>query len=991
MNARHAIRRSPRWIARGFSLIEMMVTVLIFSLLATVVVTVLLVTTRQKISTANEVGSTEMARTAMDALSRDLRSAGFGIDNTASTPQQPIAYIDSIQILINCNAGPYPDTSVSKRGIPLAYNPAGSPKPFPLNGTSWTPSLRYTTGAETIRWTLDLDNNGVVNATDLTTADGADANRTLNPNDYELCREVYGDSTGGAAGNNGGARERIALIKKPGGSQPPLFRVYLKGDSNPWNWANGPVPASRLQEIVRVQVNIVATSQVKNFTGKYTDVTLTTTVSELRNAPNFSSVTYNVSGMVFNDANRNGTQDNGEAGIAGAMISAGGYLSVSTSSTGAYSFALPPGTYTLRQDPPDNYGTLMKPDSIVATVGPSRTCNFADSLRLGGWVTMTVYNDVDKNKSYGGPDQPMLDRSVMLAGSSTPNNTDANGVVVIFVPVGSYSIAPALPDSFTFSTPSPITGTMTNGGTRTCSVGMYIYDSGSVSGTVYNDANGNLTLDPGEKGISDAYVSCVLPDSTLIYTYTAQQGKYSLRLPVNDPPRTTPYTITCTPPAGAPIGTKLTISSVYLTSGAKLTGMDFSLGRFTATVTDLDRPLTDIALGDFVENDWRGQPSKYARGDLDIVSGSDRSSTSAVEQWFNQYDNPNPFQKNPDISRTVTQSVNVVALDTLNAGTGGVTRPDVIAGTQYTSGGNIKIMHIQEMTGNEGTLPNSPAQSLLTGDNGDVSSIVTIPSTTAGGSPDILVGTQSPAAGKGTIELWRSATHVSPLYARIQTLPTTGGLPGGTLGAVTGMVAGPINSNVAGNEIAVVTRTGYYTGEVRVLKYVSGAWTYDWGVTLTNDAPTCVALADIDADGKKDLIVGTQDSHSSGKLLYYHNKGGNPVNFDPAVSRTATGIVTALGVADYGGDGIDDLVVGWRGSDTNFVGGVELWFTSVKTLPSSGSDAASGNVTNWVTSIAIGNINYGLWPATPGSNPLVDIVGTTRTSATKGQFFTLIR
>ena len=211
------------------------------------------------------------------------------------------------------------------------------------------------------------------------------------------------------------------------------------------------------------------------------------------------------------------------------------------------------------------------------------------------------------------------------------------------------------------------------------------------------------------------------------------------------------------------------------------------------------------------------------------------------------------------------------------------------------------------------------------------------------------------------------------------------------MGAVTGMIAGPINSNVAGNEIVFVARTGYYSGEIRVLKYVSGAWTYDWGVTLTNDAPTCVALADIDADGKKDLIVGTQDSHGSGKLLFYRNKGGNPVSFDPAVSRTALGIVTALGVADYGGDGIDDLVLGWRDSDTNYVGGVELWFTSSKTLPTSGSEATGGKITNWVTSIAIGNINYGLWPATPGSNPLVDIVGTTRTSATKGQFFTLIR
>ena len=991
MNARHAIRRSPRWIARGFSLIEMMVTVLIFSLLATVVVTVLLVTTRQKISTANEVGSTEMARTAMDALSRDLRSAGFGIDNTASTPQPPIAYVDSIQILINCNAGPYPDTSVSKRGIPLAYNPAGSPKPFPLNGTSWTPPFRYTTGAETIRWTLDLNNDGGVNANDLTAADGADANRTLNPNDYELCREVYGDSTGGAAGNNGGARERIALIKQPGGSQPPLFRVYLKGDSNPWNWANGPVPANRLQEIVRVQVNIVATSQVKNFTGKYTDVTLTTTISELRNAPNFSSVTYNVSGVVFNDANRNGTQNSGELGVQGATILLGGYLSVTTTSTGAFSFAVPPGTYTMRQDPPDNYGTLMKPDSVVLTVGPNKTYNFADSLRLGGWVTMTVYNDVDQNKSYGGPDRPMVDLPVTLAGSSTPYGTDANGDLVIFAPVGAYSIAPALPDSFVFSTTSPITGTMANGGTRTCSVGMYIFDSGTVSGTVFNDANGNLTLDSGEKGVPEAYVSCVLPDSTLIYTYTDNQGKYSLRLPVNDPPRTTPHTITCSPPAGAPIGTKLSIGSVYLTKGAKLMNMDFSLGRFSTTVTGLDRPLTAIALTDFVENDWRGQPSKYARQDLDIVAGSDKSTTSTVEQWFNQYDSPNPFANNPDVSRTVTQTVNAIAVDTLSAGSSGVTRRDVIVGTQYTSGGNFKIMLTQETTGNEGTLPTSAAQTLRTGDNGDVSTIVTVPPTVAGASPDILVGTQSPASGTGTIELWRSATHATPNYTRIQTMPTTGGLPGGTMGAVTGMAMGAINSSIAGNELVVVTRTGYYQGEVRVFKYVSGAWTYDWGTTLASDAPTCVAIADIDGDNKKDVVVGTQDSHGSGKLLYYKNKGGNPVTFDPAVSRTAPGIVTALGVADYGGDGIDDLVVGWRASDTNYVGGVELWFSAARTIAISGSDATSGKVSNWVTALAIGNINYGLWPATPGTNPLVDIVGTTRTSATKGQLFTLIR
>ena len=82
---------------------------------------------------------------------------------------------------------------------------------------------RYRTGAETVRWTLDLNNDGVVDGKDQASDDGADARRTANPNDYEMVREVWGDSTNGAAGNNGGKRERVAMIKQPGGATPPLF------------------------------------------------------------------------------------------------------------------------------------------------------------------------------------------------------------------------------------------------------------------------------------------------------------------------------------------------------------------------------------------------------------------------------------------------------------------------------------------------------------------------------------------------------------------------------------------------------------------------------------------------------------------------------------------------------------------------------------------------------------------------------------------------
>ena len=233
MNGRPPVTARPR--AQGFTLVELMITVMLLAVVVIALTAVMYSASRSKGASANSIEASEAGRVAIDMMARDLRSAGYGADRDyGADPQPPIAYVDSLEVLINENLQPYPDTQPPAG--PQAYDPGGNPKPRPLNGTQWTPPVKYSTGAEIVRWTLDLNDDGTVDAGDLTDLNGVDANRTPNPDDFELVRETYGDRINGAAGNNGPTTQRVALVRKPGGGVPPMFSVYMKGSTTPWDW-----------------------------------------------------------------------------------------------------------------------------------------------------------------------------------------------------------------------------------------------------------------------------------------------------------------------------------------------------------------------------------------------------------------------------------------------------------------------------------------------------------------------------------------------------------------------------------------------------------------------------------------------------------------------------------------------------------------------------------------------------------------------------------
>ena len=331
----------PASAQQGFTLVELMVTLVILSVVMISLLAVMYGSIRSKTATTNQLESVQAVRAGLDMLTKDLRSAGYGADlDYVTLPQPSIAYIDSAQVLINANLQPYPE-SVGGHAPPLAYDPAGSPRPFPLNGTPYTPPIRYRTGAELIRWTLDVNNDGVVDANDLTAPDGADAGHSPNPDDFVLVRQVYGDSTGNVPGANGGASERIALVNKPGTGVPALFTVYFKGITAPWDWKNGPVPANRLAEISRISVQLTAQSPRRNQDGTYARTTMRTEVATSRNVPNFGYTLYPVDGYVYNDKNLNRTKDAGEPGISNAFLLLANNLTAYTDANGHYKVVLP--------------------------------------------------------------------------------------------------------------------------------------------------------------------------------------------------------------------------------------------------------------------------------------------------------------------------------------------------------------------------------------------------------------------------------------------------------------------------------------------------------------------------------------------------------------------------------------------------------------------------------------------------------------------------
>jgi prepilin-type N-terminal cleavage/methylation domain-containing protein len=985
--------------AAGFTLVEMLVTLAIFAVVAVTLTLVVMSSAKSKQRTTQRVESEQGARAAVDLMARDIRSAGYGADLDDSPPQPAITYIDSKEILLSENQAPYPDPTTA---APLAYNPAGAPKPAPLNGTAWAPPMKYNTGAELIRYTLDVNNDGVVDANDVASAQGADAAATPNPNDYVLVRQVYGDMTGGVVGNNGGTTERVALVRRPGDAGvPSMFTVYMKGSSTPYDWANGPVPTNQLANIQRVELKVTATASRPDNRGQFAQTTIATQVNAARSVPDFGAATYTVSGYVFNDLNMNRVKDGSDAGIANATIHMGAYVGY-TNSAGFYQFRAPAGSYTIRHTPAMGYGSYAYPDTFNVTISNAAvTQSFADTARAGGLVTVRAYSDDNGNgaQDTGEAWLPSI-RFTITPGTveKTSDVTDNTGTVQLFTGVGGFSVTCNRPDSLFVTDGDPKTGTMTNGGSASLAFGLNKQILGHIKGKVFVDANRNGNYDSGELGMSSVWVGATKDGgiNVLAYGYTDASGNYDLPTPINDPPHSQAYSVYTIPPAGYFPTTSMSIGGLWLRQTPALTNNNFGMSNFQIITLNASRVLS-LAAADLIENDWNGGHTENARQDVDLILGADAGGTDNVSAWFNQYANSPLFDPSPTThsgsgyTRLAPNSVMSMAVDTLDKNDN-VKRPDLVTGTKFTAGGNFFVWYTQGTSNNEGYLPANynTGQNYRTQDNGDVQAVATL-DCGGGNMPDILVGTKGATAGQGSLEVWLNNNATTPSFARDETFTTIGG---SIMGEVTGITLADLD-NDGDRDLILCTHTSDYNGQMAVYensgRTAGSRFTLRYSVSFGGSAPTCIATVDADGDGWKDIFVGTQRSTSQGNVWQIKNVGLVTLwSFSIIRAIDAGGIVQSITTGDYGGASRGDIAVGTRSSSVGFGGGVRIYYLDTGVI-GAGTDPSAGSVVNMVPALTSGNFNFGLNTTPPSTPYLTDLAAGLKASATTGALVVFIR
>lgn len=483
-----------------------------------------------------------------------------------------------------------------------------------LNNDGFRQSGEPGLGGITITLT-GTDTSGPVSRTTTTAADGSYSFDNLNPGTYTLTQTQPSGfrtgidsigSLGGTTGTNSFSNIIIASTSDAGvnynfGERGVLFSGRVFNDTN----GNGVQDGG---ETGRPGVVVTLTNTSNNFSlpiltdaagnysfdnlapGNYT-ITATNPDASTLGFTTASTIPFNLSnsgvpggtlgdqnfglvnvsslaGVVFNDANNNGQQDPGEAGIANVTITLAGIQAnsatftrtIQTNADGTFLFTgLLPGTYSLSQVQPSGFN-----DGIITagTAGGTVGLNLIAGINLGAGVQATgylfgelsqatsslagsVFVDLN-NDGIRQSNEPGLSGVVISL-----SGTDANGPVnrsTTTGPDGNWSFTGLLAGTYSISQSQPTgwgqgqTRAGTAGGTVSGDLISGIVLGGGVDATgytfgeigvtirgrVFDDLNANGVLDSGETFRAGVTVTLLNQSTNVTFTaITNGSGEYA--------------------------------------------------------------------------------------------------------------------------------------------------------------------------------------------------------------------------------------------------------------------------------------------------------------------------------------------------------------------------------------------------------------------------------------------------------------------------------
>ena len=199
----------------GFSLVEMLISATIMLIVFGMGFTAFIQTRKISVRNHRDAEILQNARIGVDEMARTLRMIGYRRDKARGQ----VALIEAapFQIIFNANLD---------EGEPLSDRKNALPPGTFINlydATLYTTPLQnYTTGAETIHWTLDSRRDGIVDKNDINDNE-EERSTTQNPNDMVLIKRV-----------NKGRAQQITLgvlgpydVYDQPTYVPPLFQYWV--------------------------------------------------------------------------------------------------------------------------------------------------------------------------------------------------------------------------------------------------------------------------------------------------------------------------------------------------------------------------------------------------------------------------------------------------------------------------------------------------------------------------------------------------------------------------------------------------------------------------------------------------------------------------------------------------------------------------------------------------------------------------------------------